>query len=149
MKRLDESEIQEYVLRKTMTKDKLKAIFKGKSLCIPKEDVKMIGQIFEKMAKKFFRFVGKQNDMVRKQREIQKTENRAHSMTAVEYLSAFKAITEEQIQQSNSKHRQFEQSHKKDRRESSSKKQLYRSNEKKLQFIQLKNSASKLVTFSG
>ena len=88
-----------------MTKDKIGVIFKGKSLCITKDDVKKISQIFEKMTKKFYRFVGKQNDIIRKKREQQKTENRAHSMTAVEYLSAFKAITEEQIQQSNCKQR--------------------------------------------
>ena len=47
------------------------------------------------MTKKFYRFVGKQNDIIRKTRETQKNENRAHSMTACEYTSAFKPITEE------------------------------------------------------
>jgi len=52
-----------------MTEDKIGAIFKGKSLCISKDDVKTISSIFEKMTKKFNRFVGKQNDIVRKERE--------------------------------------------------------------------------------
>lgn len=52
-----------------MTKEKIGAIFKGRSLCINKEDVKIISQVFEKMTKKFYRFVGKQNDIIRKTRE--------------------------------------------------------------------------------
>ena len=57
LRKLDEHEIQEYVLRRTQMKDKIGAIFKGKSLCINKEHVKKISSIFEKMNKNFYVFV--------------------------------------------------------------------------------------------
>ena len=57
LRKLDDHEIQEYVLRRTQTKDKIGAIFKGKSLIIAKEHVKKISSIFEKMNKNFYVFV--------------------------------------------------------------------------------------------
>ena len=57
LRKLEEHEIQEYVLRRTQMKDKIGAIYKGKSLCIAKEHVKKISSIFEKMNKNFYVFV--------------------------------------------------------------------------------------------
>lgn len=79
-------------------KDKIGAIYRGKSLCIEREHVKKISSIFEKMNKNFYVFVIKQNASVRKKRERRNRKNGAHSCTTVEYTTAFKPITEEQIQ---------------------------------------------------